>query len=112
LRVPRSARWMDASAVRLACNDVTPKVAPSTATTSSVEPRKIFPASPKPLVALESGIRWIVLAVLVLVGLPLVAAGVEGDLEVDRPPPPPPPPPARACLHRSARDPPPPAVPP
>src|SRR2546422_6136248 len=85
---------MDASAVRLACNDVTPKVAPSTATTSSVEPRKIFPASPKPLVALESGIRWIVLAVLVLVGLPLVAAGVEGDLEVDRPPPPPPPPPA------------------
>src|SRR2546425_13310899 len=82
---------MDASAVRLACNDVTPKVAPSTATTSSVEPRKIFPASPKPLVALESGIRWIVLAVLVLVGLPLVAAGVEGDLEVDRPPPTPPP---------------------
>src|SRR2546422_8349444 len=89
---------MDASAVRLACNDVTPKVAPSTATTSSVEPRKIFPASPKPLVALESGIRWIVLAVLVLVGLPLVAAGVEGDLEVDRPPPSPPPPPAAAVF--------------
>src|SRR2546425_4644308 len=89
---------MDASAVRLACNDVTPKVAPSTATTSSVEPRKIFPASPKPLVALESGIRWIVLAVLVLVGLPLVAAGVEGDLEVDRPPPPPPPRRAGGCF--------------
>src|SRR3989442_8759974 len=90
---------MDASAVRLACNDVTPKVAPSRATTSSVEPRKIFPASPKPLVALESGIRWIVLAELVLVGLPLVAAGVEGDLEVDRPPPPlrPPGPAAGAC---------------
>src|SRR5712692_8759437 len=76
---------MEASAVRLASSDVTPKAAPSTATTSRVEPRKILPASPKPLVALESGIRRIVLPVLVLVGLPLVAARVEADLQVTCP---------------------------
>src|SRR5207247_2329075 len=86
-RVFASARWMDSSAVRLARSDVTPNVAPSTATTSSAEARKILAASPKrtALVPLEPSIRGIVLAVLVLVGHPAKAAGVELDREVGDP---------------------------
>src|SRR5438876_247581 len=78
---------MAASAVRLAFTDVTPNVIPSTATTSSVEARKIFAVRPNAgLVALESGIGGVVASVLVAMGLPLVAAGVEGDLELWFPP--------------------------
>src|SRR6266571_575837 len=86
-RVFASARWMDSSAVRLARSDVTPNVAPSTATTSSAEARKILAASPKrtALVPLEPVIRGIVLAVLVLVGHPSKAAGVELNREVGDP---------------------------
>src|SRR5213592_88301 len=66
---------------------------PSTATTSSADARKIFAVRPNGgagaaagaragLVALEPGIRRVVVPVLVTVGLPLVAARVQGNLEV------------------------------
>src|SRR5882762_101834 len=64
--------------------EVTPNVPPSTATMSSVEARKIFPASPKVLIALASGIGGVIAPELVLVGLPLVAARVERDVHLDR----------------------------
>src|SRR2546422_6183447 len=68
--------------------DVRPNVTPSTATTSRVEARKIFAVSPNAgLVALAPGIGGIVTSVLVAVGLPMVAARVQRDLQ--RPPPPP-----------------------
>src|SRR6266545_4604794 len=77
---------MDWSAVRFAWREVTPKVIPNTATTSSAEARKIFAVSPSAgLIALEPCIGRILAAVLVLVGLPAVAARIEGDLHV--PPP-------------------------
>src|SRR5262245_21267184 len=73
---------MDSSAVRFACIDVTPKVSPSTATTSSAEARKIFAVSPNAgLVALASGIGRIVLAELVAMPLPAVTPPVQGDLQ-------------------------------
>src|SRR5438132_13307837 len=86
-RVFASARWIDSSAVRFARSDVTPNVAPSTATTSNAEPRKILAASPNrtPLVPLAPGIRRIVLAVLVLVRHPVEAAGIELDRDVADP---------------------------
>src|SRR2546426_3981100 len=83
--------------------DVRPNVTPSTATTSRVEARKIFAVSPNAgLVALAPGIGGIVTSVLVAVGLPMVAARVQRDLQ--RPPPPPPhaprpPPPPHPPLH-------------
>src|SRR6266496_413275 len=64
---------------------------PSTATTSSADARKIFAVRPNGgaaagagagLVALEPGIRRVVVPVLVAVGPPLVAARVQGDPEV------------------------------
>src|SRR5438093_13135371 len=68
--------------------DVRPNVTPSTATTSRVEARKIFAVSPNAgLVALAPGIGGIVTSVLVAVGLPMVAARVQRDLQ--RPPRPP-----------------------
>src|SRR6266571_6608051 len=74
---------MAASAVRCALTDVTPNVIPKTATTSSVEARKIFAVSPNAgLVALASGIGRIVASVLVAMGLPRVPAGVQCDLQV------------------------------
>src|SRR2546427_11749433 len=74
---------MDASAVRWALTDVTPNVIPKTATTSSVEARKIFAVSPNAgLVALAAGIGRIVTSVLVAMGPPGVAAGVQRDLHV------------------------------
>src|SRR5439155_25975926 len=78
------ARWraIVASAVRLAWIEVTPKVPPSTATTSSAEARKILPASPKVLIALASGVRGVVASEFVLVGLPLIAAGVERHVDL------------------------------
>src|SRR3989442_6396574 len=83
LRVPGSARATPASAVRVAERAVIPKLAPSTATTSSVEAKKIFAARPNRtgLVALEPGIRRVVFAQLVLVRHPAEAARVELDLE-------------------------------
>src|SRR5438093_13750256 len=66
--------------------DVTPNVIPSTATTSSVEARKIFAVRPNAgLVALASGIGGVVASVLVAMGLPLVAAGVQRDLHIRLP---------------------------
>src|SRR6267378_2920930 len=74
---------MDSSAVRFAWREVTPKVMPSTATTSSAEAKKTFANSPNAgLVALVAGIGLILLPVLVLVRPPPVAAGVEGNLQV------------------------------
>src|SRR2546426_3842542 len=74
--------------------DVRPNVTPSTATTSRVEARKIFAVSPNAgLVALAPGIGGIVTSVLVAVGLPMVAARVQRDLQRPPPPPPNPPPP-------------------
>src|SRR5439155_23157438 len=68
--------------------DVRPNVTLSTATTSRVEARKIFAVSPNAgLVALAPGIGGIVTSVLVAVGLPMVAARVQRDLQ--RPPRPP-----------------------
>src|SRR5438034_1170511 len=65
--------------------DVRPNVTLSTATTSRVEARKIFAVSPNAgLVALAPGIGGIVTSVLVAVGLPMVAARVQRDLQ--RPP--------------------------
>src|SRR3989442_402716 len=86
-RVFASARWIDSSAVRFARSDVTPKVAPSTATTSSAEPRKSLAASPKRtgLVAVAPGIGGIRLAELVLVRHPVEATRVELDREVGDP---------------------------
>src|SRR3989449_3188666 len=83
LRVPASARATPASAVRVAERAVIPKLAPSTATTSSVEAKKIFAARPNRtgLVALEPGIRRVVFAQLVLVRHPAEAARIELDLE-------------------------------
>src|SRR5688572_27327664 len=76
---------MEASAVRFAWIEVTPNVIPSTATTSSAEARKIFAVSPSPvLVALASGIRGVVAAVLVAVRLPAVPARVQRDLDLGR----------------------------
>src|SRR5258706_4197198 len=66
--------------------EVTPNVPPSTATISSVEARKILPASPKVLIALASGIGGVIAPELVLVGLPLVAACVERHVDLDRRP--------------------------
>ena len=45
-RVPVSARSIEASAMRVAERAVIPRLAPSTVTTSKVEPRKIFAARP------------------------------------------------------------------
>src|SRR5690242_10929229 len=84
LRVLASWRPIAASAVRFAWIDVTPNVPPSTATTSSAEARKIFPASPKVLITLASGVGGVVAPELVLVRLPFVAAGVERDVDLDR----------------------------
>src|SRR6266481_280454 len=76
---------MDASAVRFAWTDVTPNVIPSTATTSSVEATKILAVRPNAgLVAFASGIGGVVASVLVAVGFPLVAAGVQRNLQVLR----------------------------
>src|SRR6266550_5560483 len=51
--------------------------------TSSVEARKIFAVSPNAgLVALAAGIGRIVTSVLVAMGLPGVAAGVQRDLQL------------------------------
>src|SRR5437867_8691174 len=78
--------------------DVRPNVMLSTATTSRVEARKIFAVSPNAgLVALAPGIGGIVTSVLVAVGLPMVAARVQRDLQ--RPPRPPPPAPRRPLPH-------------
>src|SRR5436190_16579898 len=58
---------------------------PRTATTSSVEARKIFAVSPnagRSLVPLAPGIGGIVPAVFVVVGLPFVAAGIQRDLQI------------------------------
>src|SRR5438876_12143067 len=81
-RTPARARRIDSSAVRFACSEVSPNVTPSTATTSNVAARKILAARPSRtgLVALDSGIGRVVLAVLVLVGLPAEPARVELDV--------------------------------
>src|SRR5882672_10341828 len=74
---------MDSSAVRFAWSEVTPKVMPSTATTSSAEAKKTFAKSPNAgLVALVAGIGLIFLPVLVPVRPPPVAARVEGNLQI------------------------------
>src|SRR2546421_11571964 len=82
-RTPASARRIDWSAVRSACTVVRPNVTPSTAAIDSVAATKIF--APRPtragLVALQSLIRGVVLAVLVLVRHPAEAARVQ--LHVD-----------------------------
>src|SRR5438128_1618635 len=82
-RTPASARRIDSSAVRCACRDVSPRVTPSTPATDSVAAMKIL--APRPsragLVALASGIRRVVFAVLVLVGHPAEAARVELQLD-------------------------------
>src|SRR5881275_251608 len=82
-RTPARARRIDWSAVRFACTVVRPSVTPSTAAIDSVAATKIF--APRPtragLVALESLIRGVVLAVLVLVRHPAEAARVQ--LHVD-----------------------------
>src|SRR5213080_2433927 len=82
-RTPASARRIDWSAVRSACTVVRPSVTPSTAAIDRVAATKIF--APRPtragLVALESLIRGVVLAVLVLVRHPAEAARVQ--LHVD-----------------------------
>src|SRR5881392_3761571 len=82
-RTPARARRIDWSAVRSACTVVRPSVTPSTAAIDSVAATKIF--APRPsragLVALESLIRGVVLAVLVLVRHPAEAARVQ--LHVD-----------------------------
>src|SRR6266481_1764561 len=76
---------MEASAVRFAWRDVTPKVMPSTATTSTAAARKTFAKSPNVgLVALVPGIGLILFPVLVFMGPPLVAACIECDLHVSR----------------------------
>src|SRR2546422_5351078 len=86
-RRPTSACRIDSSAVRCAWSDVSPNVRPSTTTTSSVAAKKILAARPPRhgagLIPLACGIRWIVVAVLVLVGEPAEAPGVELDLEID-----------------------------
>src|SRR5881394_3389870 len=78
-RTPARARRIDWSAVRSACTVVRPSVTPSTAAIDSVAATKIF--APRPsragLVALESLIRGVVLAVLVLVRHPAEAARVQ-----------------------------------
>src|SRR6266566_5054432 len=85
-RRPTSACRIDSSAVRCAWSDVSPNVRPSTTTTSSVAAKKILAARPPRhgagLIPLACGIRWIVVAVLVLVGEPAEAPGVELDLEI------------------------------
>src|SRR4029077_2873046 len=74
---------MDASAVRFAWTDVTPNVIPSTATTRSVEATKILAVRPNAgLVAFASGIGGVVASVLVAMGFPLVAAGIQRNLQV------------------------------
>src|SRR6266568_3679344 len=81
-RTPARARRIDWSAVRSACTVVRPSVTPSTAAIESVAATKIF--APRPtragLVALESLIRGVVLAVLVLVRHPAEAAHVARHL--------------------------------
>src|SRR6185436_20105067 len=82
-RVLLRARWIDASAVRLAWRDVTPNVRPNTTTTSNAEATKTFAKSPNAgLIALVPGVGGILFPVLVLVGFPPVAARVEGDAQV------------------------------
>src|SRR5713101_3108611 len=85
-RTPASARRIDSSAVRFACSDVSPRVTPSTPATDSVAALKIL--APRPsragLVALASGIRRVVFAVLVLVGRPAEPTRVELQLDPRR----------------------------
>src|SRR5258706_4972928 len=84
-RVLLRARWMDASAVRLAWMDVTPNVMPSTTTTSRAEATKPFAKRPNAgLIALVPGVGGILLPVFVLVVSPLVAACVERDAQISR----------------------------
>ena len=84
-RVLLNARWIDASAVRFAWMDVTPKVMPNTTTTSNAEATKTFAKRPNAgLIALVPGVRGILFAVLVLVSPPLVAARIERQLQVTR----------------------------
>src|SRR5256886_8928260 len=86
-RTPASARRIDWSAVRSACTVVRPSVTPSTAAIDRVAATKIF--APRPtragLVALESLIRGVVLAVLVLVRHPAEAARVQLHVDSDGP---------------------------
>src|SRR5205809_3456102 len=82
-RTPASARRIDSSAVRFACSEVSPSVTPSTPATDNVAAMKIL--APRPiraiLVALASGIRRVVFAVLVLMGRPAEPASVERQLD-------------------------------
>src|SRR5881296_1124692 len=82
-RTPASARRIAWSAVRFAWSDVSPRVTPSTPTTDSVAAMKIRARRPSPagLVALASGIRRVVAAVLVLVRRPAEPARVELQLD-------------------------------
>src|SRR3989441_285601 len=85
-RTPASARRIASSAVRFATSDVSPSVTASTPTTDSVAAMKIL--APRPsragLVALASGIRGVVLPVLVLVWGPAEPARVELQLDPRR----------------------------
>src|SRR3989441_10202538 len=85
-RTPPSPRRIASSAVRSACTEVSPRVTPSTPVTDSVAAMKIL--APRPsragLVALASGIRRVVFAVLVLVGRPAEPARVELQLDPRR----------------------------
>src|SRR5712691_9479953 len=82
-RTPPSPRRIASSAVRSACTEVSPRVTPSTPVTDSVAAMKIL--APRPsragLVALASGIRRVVFAVLVLVGRPAEPTRVELQLD-------------------------------
>src|SRR5205809_4163795 len=82
-RTPASARRIDSSAVRFACSEVSPSVTPSTPATDNMAAMKIL--APRPiraiLVALASGIRRVVFAVLVLMGRPAEPASVERQLD-------------------------------
>src|SRR5207253_879683 len=82
-RTPASARRIDSSAVRFACSEVSPSVTPSTPATDNVAAMKIL--APRPiraiLVALASGIRRVIFAVLVLMGRPAEPASVERQLD-------------------------------
>src|SRR5216117_3410513 len=76
-------RRTPARARRIACSEVSPRVTPSTPTTDRVAATKIRAPRPRRagLVALASGIRGVVAAVLVLVGHPAKPARVELQLE-------------------------------
>src|SRR5438105_15332537 len=82
-RTPARARRIDSSAVRFACSEVSPSVTPSTPATDNVAAMKIL--APRPiraiLVALASGIRRVIFAVLVLVGRP--AEPPTGERQLD-----------------------------